>query len=112
MTIRTLDCAPMSPWFPRRHLGALCLLVDTDRGLVFVDTGLGLHDYVAPAPLVRLFRLALRILLDPKHAAPRQLSRLGQRPEVVQQILMTHLHFDHAGGLPDSPARADPRALP
>jgi glyoxylase-like metal-dependent hydrolase (beta-lactamase superfamily II) len=33
----------------------------------------------------------------------RQVQRLGMRPEEVQNILLTHLHFDHAGGLPDFP---------
>jgi glyoxylase-like metal-dependent hydrolase (beta-lactamase superfamily II) len=93
----------MCPRFPRWHVGAPCLLVDTDRGLVLVDTGLGLHDYVTPSPKVRFFRLDFGVVDDPEYAAVRQLSRLGRDPEVVQHIVMTHLHFDHAGGLPDFP---------
>jgi glyoxylase-like metal-dependent hydrolase (beta-lactamase superfamily II) len=103
MSIRTLDCAPMAPRYPRWRLGTPCLLVDTDQGLVLVDTGLGLHDFLAPGPLVRLFGWALRFPPDAEHAAVRQLSRLGQDPESVRHIVMTHLHFDHAGGLPDFP---------
>jgi len=51
VVIRILNCAPMSPWFPRWQLGAACLLVETDQGLVLVDTGLGLHDYECPSRL-------------------------------------------------------------
>jgi glyoxylase-like metal-dependent hydrolase (beta-lactamase superfamily II) len=93
----------MSPWWPRWHVAAPCLLVETDHGLVLVDTGLGLHDYAAPSPMVRFFRLDLGIVDDPEYAAVRLVSRLGHSPETVRHIVTTHLHFDHAGGLPDFP---------
>jgi glyoxylase-like metal-dependent hydrolase (beta-lactamase superfamily II) len=41
--------------------------------------------------------------LDPKEAVIRQLKRLGYRPEDVHHIVLTHMHFDHCGGLPDFP---------
>jgi glyoxylase-like metal-dependent hydrolase (beta-lactamase superfamily II) len=103
MSIRILCCAPMSPWLPRWHVGAPCLLVETDQGPVLVDTGLGLHDYQSPSWLVRFFRVAFGMGIDPEMAAVRQLSRLGYQAGVVQHIVLTHLHFDHAGGLPDFP---------
>jgi glyoxylase-like metal-dependent hydrolase (beta-lactamase superfamily II) len=31
------------------------------------------------------------------------MARRGYPPEAVRHIVMTHLHFDHAGGLPDFP---------
>ena len=103
MSIRILDCAPMSPWFPRWHLGGTCLLVETDRGLVLVDSGLGLHDYANPSRMVRFFQLDFGIHNDPENTAIRQIVRLGYSPKDVQHIVLTHLHFDHAGGLPDFP---------
>lgn len=103
MTIQVLDCAPMSPWFPRWHIGSPCLLVDTDNGPVLVDTGLGLHDYSNPSPIVRFFKLDFGIQDNPENTAYRQICRLGTSPKDVQHIIMTHLHFDHAGGLPDFP---------
>ena len=103
MAVRILDCAPMSPWFPRWHIGGTCLLVETDKGPVLVDTGLGLHDYFAPSLKVRFFRLDFGSHQDPDSAAVRQVTRLGFAPEDVKHIVMTHLHFDHAGGLPDFP---------
>lgn len=30
MGIQILNCASMSPWWPRWHIGGVCLLVDTD----------------------------------------------------------------------------------
>ena len=103
MSILILDCAPMSPWFPHWHIGGTCLLVETDQGLVLVDTGLGLHDYFNPTRMVRFFQLDFGIHKDPQNSAVRQIARLGYSPQDVQHIVLTHLHFDHAGGLPDFP---------
>jgi glyoxylase-like metal-dependent hydrolase (beta-lactamase superfamily II) len=93
----------MSPWFPRWQVGAACLLVETDQGLALVDTGVGLHDYERPSWLVRFFRADLGMGTDPEATAVRQLARLGYETDAVRHIVLTHLHFDHAGGLPDFP---------
>lgn len=93
----------MTPRFPRWRIGTPCILLETDRGLALVDTGLGLHDYQSPTRTVRFFRADFGILSDPGQTAVRQLARLGYRPEEVHDIIQTHLHFDHAGGLPDFP---------
>ena len=104
MAIQILNCASMSPWWPRWHIGGVCLLVDTDQGPVLVDTGLGLHDHEDPSRLVRFFRMDLGILYAPDETAVRQVAARGILPEAVHHIVLTHLHFDHAGGLPDFPA--------
>lgn len=103
MSIRILNCALMSPWFPRWHINAPVLLVETEQGLVLVDTGLGLHDYERPSPVVRFFSADFGILQNAGLSAVRQLEELGIQPGDVSHIVLTHLHFDHAGGLPDFP---------
>ena len=89
------------------HLGVEnvthCLLIETADGLVLVDTGLGLGDYADPRPLVRAFTAFNRIPCDPEETAIRQIEKLGFEPEGVRDIVLTHLHIDHTGGLPDFP---------
>lgn len=88
----------------RGELCCHCLLVETDAGLVLVDTGLGLRDVEDPRS--RLSRFFL-FLVDPdfrrEMTAVRQIERLGYRPRDIRHILLSHLDFDHAGGLDDFP---------
>lgn len=116
LRIHHLNCTTMCP--PGRRLmdgrpgvtgpAALvchCLLVETDRSLVLVDTGFGLNDVRDPRP--RLSRLFLDVLCRPQlheeMTAIRQIERLGFKASDVSDILLTHLDFDHAGGLDDFP---------
>jgi len=102
--IHHLNCFTCNARFPSHwHSGALCLLVETDQVLVLVDTGLGQHDYVRPHLMMRIFQVVTRTPLDPDEAAITQIRRLGRRPEDVRHIVLTHMHFDHCGGLPDFP---------
>lgn len=104
MSIRILNgFSKRLPWPPHRGIGAACLLVGTNRGLLLVDTGLGLHDYESPTRMMRAFMKIMRAVRDPEIAIVRQLARLGYDPGEVRDIVLTHLHLDHAGGLPDFP---------
>lgn len=103
MPCQVLDCAPMTPWFPRWKVGAACVLVETAQGTVLVDTGVGVHDHENPHWIVRFFALDFGLSRDPASTAVRQVERRGIRPDSVRHIVLTHLHFDHAGGLPDFP---------
>ena len=104
MTIRFLNCFTCSARVPSDwHTGGLCLLLETKQGWVLVDTGPGLEDYQRRPAIVRLFQLATIVPLDPAEAAVNQLERLGIRPEDLHHIVLTHMHFDHCGGLPDFP---------
>lgn len=88
----------------RGHLSCHCLLVESDLGLVLVDTGYGLRDVADPHSRLAKFFLAL---LQPEFkeelTAVRQIERMGFDPRDVRHIVMTHLDFDHAGGLDDFP---------
>ena len=89
----------------RGHLCWHSLLLETGHsGLVLVDTGLGLRDCAEPRTRLSAFFLAL---LSPdlreEMTAARQIEQLGFRRSDVRHIVLTHLDFDHAGGLDDFP---------
>ena len=83
---------------------AHCLLVDTGEGLALIDTGWGMRDCTDPSPPVRRFMDGSRSPRDLDETAYRQIEALGYDPADVKHIFLTHLHMDHAGGLPDFPA--------
>ena len=116
MRIHHLNCVTMCPpggaWMDgRKHDKGLsaslvchCLLIETEKGLVLVDTGFGLGDVRAPRPRLSAFFLGLnRPQLHEEQTAIRQVERLGFKADDVRHIVLTHLDFDHAGGLDDFP---------
>ena len=81
-----------------------CLLIETNQGLVLVDTGYGLQDVRHPHPRIsRLMRAVLNIRLRERETALRQVEQRGFSARDVRHIVLTHLDFDHAGGLEDFP---------
>jgi glyoxylase-like metal-dependent hydrolase (beta-lactamase superfamily II) len=88
----------------RGRLVCHCMLVETAGQLVLIDTGYGLRDVAEPrARLSRFFLALLKPELRAEMTAYRQIERLGFDPRDVRQIVLTHLDFDHAGGLDDFP---------
>jgi glyoxylase-like metal-dependent hydrolase (beta-lactamase superfamily II) len=80
-----------------------CLLIETQIGLVLVDTGFGMHDVALPRRLSPFFRIANRVQLGQSDTALRQVEGLGFTAADVRHIVLTHLDFDHAGGIADFP---------
>jgi glyoxylase-like metal-dependent hydrolase (beta-lactamase superfamily II) len=116
MRIHHLDCCTMCPrggsavngersLFARARLVSHCLLIETDaHGLVLVDTGIGVEDVHDSRRLGALFARVMAIDATRSHMpALPQVEALGFRREDVRHIVLTHLDFDHAGGLPDFP---------
>jgi glyoxylase-like metal-dependent hydrolase (beta-lactamase superfamily II) len=86
------------------HLVCHCLLIESEAGLVLVDTGYGMRDVRRPRERLSGFFLALnRPQLRAEETAVEQVRRLGFDPADVRHIVLTHLDFDHAGGIEDFP---------
>lgn len=114
MRIHHLNCGTMCPFGGRLWdgfspvLGAAtlvchCLLIEAEDSLVLVDTGFGLDDVRQPQRLNALFRAASRVRLSEADTARRQVEKLGFSADDVRDIILTHLDFDHAGGIGDFP---------
>lgn len=111
MRVHHLDCgslrmiAPVDSALPPARVVCHCLLIETDRnGLVLVDTGLGMADMDSPRQRLGSEWVDFADpVLDPDRTAAGQLARLGFDAEDVRHIVLTHLHRDHTGGLPDFP---------
>jgi glyoxylase-like metal-dependent hydrolase (beta-lactamase superfamily II) len=81
-----------------------CLLIETEQGLVLVDSGLGLADVESALErLGREFVALARPTLDPAETALRQVEALGFAAGDVRHVVLTHLDVDHAGGMGDFP---------
>jgi glyoxylase-like metal-dependent hydrolase (beta-lactamase superfamily II) len=86
-----------------RRIVAHCLLVERDEGLLLVDTGFGMGDVANPKRITASSRMLLRPALDPAETAIAQVRALGRDPAEVTDIVLTHMDFDHVGGLGDFP---------
>lgn len=104
VTVHFINCFTCNARIPSNwRTGTLCLLIEASDGLILVDTGPGLEDYAHKPAVIRAFQLATKVPLNPDEAALRQVIRLGHKAEDVRDIVLTHMHFDHCGGLPDFP---------
>lgn len=106
MRIHHLNCGCMCPiggplfdGFSRGPTACLvchCLLVETEQGLVLIDTGFGQRDVKAPLSRLSPFFMNLnRIQFERKYTALHQVERLGFSASDVRHIVLTHLDFDH-----------------
>ena len=103
MSIRLLNCFTCNDRFGVLKTGMVCLLIETNQGLVLVDTGLGRDDYINPTWITKLFRIITEMPFDSNESAANQIKKLGYEPDDVKHIILTHMHFDHISGLADFP---------
>lgn len=101
MRIHHLNCGSLHPI--GGGLVCHCLLVETDRGLVLVDTGFGHGDIAEPGPRLGPSRHLIKPALDAGETAASQVEALGFDRSDVRHIVVTHFDIDHIGGLSDFP---------
>jgi glyoxylase-like metal-dependent hydrolase (beta-lactamase superfamily II) len=81
-----------------------CLVIETSQGLVLVDTGIGTGDIERPRERMGpALATLLRVQLRREGTALAAIQRLGFSSADVRHIVLTHLDFDHAGGIRDFP---------
>lgn len=101
MKVHHLNCGTMD--LPTAPLVCYVLLVETDNGLVLVDSGFGSHDCDDPARRIGAFRHVIRPRLLRSETAAHHVTALGFRPDDVRHIVVTHFDLDHIGGISDFP---------
>lgn len=76
-----------------------CYLIEHPRGLVLFDTGCSprmiddINEYLGAFASVIRLRFSKELVVD------AQIRALGYKPSDVKYVVVSHLHFDHAGGL-------------
>ena len=85
-----------TPWLP-----IYAWIIEHDEGLIMVDTGetshvhqRGYHPSWHP-----FYQKAVHFSVHPDEEIGPQLRALGISPRDMRQVVLTHLHTDHAGGL-------------
>lgn len=81
----------------------LAYLIETTQGRVLFDVGCDHRKIADPALRARYYDPAEFAFgapqMDEEQRLPRHLARLGLTTADVDLIFLSHLHFDHAGGL-------------
>lgn len=103
MRIHHLNCGTLTPFWPRVTAITYCLLIESTDGLILVDTGFGVADIEHPSWKMRVFLAMMHSKIPLAETAQAQVQRLGFALSDVRHIVLTHLHIDHSGGLPDFP---------
>jgi N-acyl homoserine lactone hydrolase len=97
-------------------LPILCWVIEHPEGLILVDTG-ACHPAQQPGYFPRwhpFYRRAIKVAIGSDPDLARQLTDLGIAASDVRTVVLTHLHWDHVGGLehfPDATVLVDAREL-
>ncbi len=101
MRVSHLNCGTMNP--PTMSpIVCHVLLCETDEGLVLVDSGLGRADFADPKRMGPGRFLTRPARADAETAAA-QVEARGHSLSDVTHIVLTHMDFDHMGGVTDFP---------
>ena len=98
--VNTLRDSEWTEWLP-----IYAWLIEHNGELTLVDTGETART-AEPGYLPKwhpFHRFGVRMNVQPEDEIDMQLRRLGFAPDDLTRVVMTHLHTDHAGGLPHFP---------
>jgi len=90
---KTNPCDQMN----RIQLAMRCLLLDDGKNVVLIETGIGNKN---SKKFIEMFNIS-----QDKNALSNTLSNYGYTPDNITHVILTHLHFDHAGGATDLDAK-------
>ena len=82
----------------------LAYLIETKNGRILVDVGCDYHKIKSQTQREKYYNVSLGFAAPTMHESqrlPNQLARLGLLISDIDLIFLSHLHFDHAGGLCD-----------
>ncbi len=84
-------------WVPPDSLGRIplacrCLLIEFDGHKILCETGIG--AFFEPKMAERF-----GVQTPDRHLLLENLNAAGHSPESITHVILSHLHFDHAGGL-------------
>ncbi len=89
-------------WFQKGHLSCNCLVIESNHGLMLVDTGIGTRGIDNPKKYIGdPFLYSAFPQLSYEHTLKYQIEKLGYKSSEVKHVFLTHLDLDHAGGLYD-----------
>jgi len=74
-------------------------VIDHPEGIIVVDTGQGTHLRDGIRSLNPYLRWEVVFQIEPDQEIGPQLRALGVGPRDVRNVVLTHLHIDHDGGL-------------
>lgn len=72
-----------------------CLIIESSRGIILVDTGIDPNTI----PNTFFIKRLIRPQTDPLNTMCKSLEVLGYKPSDVTDVILTHLDFDHMGAL-------------
>jgi len=78
-------------------------MIEHPEGVIVVDTGQGTHLLDSVKSLHPYLRWEVEFRIERDQEIGPQLRTLGVGPRDVKQVVLTHLHIDHDGGLAHFP---------
>jgi glyoxylase-like metal-dependent hydrolase (beta-lactamase superfamily II) len=73
--------------------------VETDRGYVLIDSGANEETLWDPELCPRHYFAFPHPVIRPQDTLANRLAEIGVSPAAVTDVVVTHLHSDHAGGI-------------